>query len=82
MGVRGVKLHKCRKLHTLTCPVQPLTERVLITTVNRATFTETKSKTMSNLKNIKAMNQVKEAALWTIYIIVMAAAIAGAMLVG
>ena len=37
---------------------------------------------MSNLKNIKAMNQIKEAALWTIYIIVMAAAIAGAMLVG
>ena len=41
-----------------------------------------KIKKMSNLKNIKAMNTVKEAALWTIYIIVMAAAIAGAMLVG
>jgi len=37
---------------------------------------------MSNLKNTKAMNTVKEAALWTIYILVMAAAIAGAMLVG
>ena len=37
---------------------------------------------MSNLKNTKAMNTVKEAALWTIYLLVMAAAIAGAMLVG
>jgi hypothetical protein len=37
---------------------------------------------MSNHKNIKAMNTVKETVLWTIYIIVMAAAIAGAMLLG
>jgi len=54
----------------------------LIAAARRPTFTETNSKKMSNLKNTKAMNQVKEAALWTIYILVMAAAIAGAMLIG
>jgi len=41
---RKGKLYKCRKLHTLTYPLPPLTERVLIAAANRTTFTETNSK--------------------------------------
>lgn len=36
---------------------------------------------MFNPKNTKAMNTVKETALWVIYILVMAAAIIGAMMI-
>jgi hypothetical protein len=35
---------------------------------------------MLNSKNTKAMNTIKETALWAMYIIVMAAAIIGAMI--
>ncbi len=35
---------------------------------------------MFNLKNTKAMNTVKETALWAIYILVMAIAVIGSMM--
>jgi len=41
-------LHKYRKLHTLTCPIRPLTERVLFAAANRTNFTEIKERNVKS----------------------------------